>query len=219
MPKQKQKTPHYGIAIDYRRCIGCGSCSVSCKLENNLPNEVWNCTINTLGGQSKDCPSGDYGSNKITYQPFRCQHCENPACVEVCPVGATYKDEATGIVMQNTEECIGCRSCMVACPYMEIGAGVRTFLSEEPEFLVGFPVGNESAAAHHKDTVEKCTLCYSRVSAGGVPACVEGCPTYAMHFGDLNDENSEISQLIASRETEQLLSDKGTAPSMYYLLA
>ena len=64
----------YGIAIDYRRCIGCGSCSVSCKLENNLPNDVWYCTVNTVGGAGKDCPGGSYGANTIAYQPLRCQH-------------------------------------------------------------------------------------------------------------------------------------------------
>lgn len=178
----------YGIAIDYRRCIGCGSCSVSCKLENNLPNDVWYCTVNTVGGAGKDCPTG-----------------------------ATAKDEETGIVTQDTETCIGCQSCVEACPYQAIGAGVRTYLEAEPEFLVGFPVGNSEAPAHVKNTVEKCNLCYQRISEGDLPACVEGCPTYAMTFGDLNDPESDISKLIAERESEQLLVDAGTGPCMYYL--
>lgn len=207
----------FAIAIDYRRCIGCGSCAVSCKLENNLPNDVWYCTVDTIGGDSKDCPAGEYGKNTIAYQPFRCQHCDVPACVEACPAGATYKDEETGIVVQDTEKCIGCRSCIEACPYQAHGAGVRTFLADEPEFLVGFPVGNENAPTHKAVTVEKCNLCFSRTSNGGVPACVEGCPTLAMTFGDLNDPNSEISKLLAERDSEQILPDAGTGSNMYYL--
>ena len=160
---------------------------------------------------------GSYGANTIAYQPLRCQHCENPACVAVCPTGATAKDEETGIVTQDTETCIGCQSCVEACPYQAIGAGVRTYLEAEPEFLVGFPVGNSEAPAHVKNTVEKCNLCYQRISEGDLPACVEGCPTYAMTFGDLNDPESDISKLIAERESEQLLVDAGTGPCMYYL--
>jgi molybdopterin-containing oxidoreductase family iron-sulfur binding subunit len=208
----------FAIAVDYRRCIGCGSCAVSCKLENNLPNDVWYRTVNTIGGDSKDTPAGTYGNNTISYQPFGCMHCDMPACVEVCPTGATYKDEESGIVMQNTEECIGCRSCMEACPYMTIGQGVRVFLSEEPEYLVGFPVGNEQAPQHNVQTVEKCNLCYTRVTNGGVPACVEGCPTYAMTFGDLNDPDSDISKLLQEREYETLNpGDTSTGPNIYYL--
>ena len=135
----------------------------------------------------------------------------------VCPTGATAKDEETGIVTQDTETCIGCQSCVEACPYQAIGAGVRTYLEAEPEFLVGFPVGNSEAPAHVKNTVEKCNLCYQRISEGDLPACVEGCPTYAMTFGDLNDPESDISKLIAERESEQLLVDAGTGPCMYYL--
>ncbi|NTU88732.1 MAG: 4Fe-4S dicluster domain-containing protein [Actinobacteria bacterium] len=207
----------YAIAVDYRRCIGCGSCAVSCKMENNVPNEVWYCTVNTLGGDSNDAPAGKYGSNTISYQPLRCQHCDTPSCVEVCPVGATYKDEETGIVMQDTDVCIGCKSCIEACPYMAVGAGVRTYIGDTPEFLVGFPVGSGQAPNHKANTVEKCNLCYSRIANGEVPACVEGCPTYACTFGDLNDPESDISKLLAAREYEQILPDSGTGPNMYFL--
>ncbi|MEF2670531.1 4Fe-4S dicluster domain-containing protein, partial [Adlercreutzia sp.] len=115
------------------------------------------------------------------------------------------------------ETCIGCQSCVEACPYQAVGAGVRTYLEAEPEFLVGFPVGNSEAPTHVKNTVEKCNLCYQRISEGDLPACVEGCPTLAMTFGDLNDPESDISKLIAERECEQLLVDAGTGPCMYYL--
>lgn len=136
----------YGIAIDYRRCIGCGSCSVSCKLENNLPNDVWYCTVNTVGGASKDCPGGSYGANTIAYQPLRCQHCENPACVAVCPTGATAKDEETGIVTQDTETCIGCQSCIEACPYQAVGAGRAHLPGGRTRVPRGFPRGQQRGA-------------------------------------------------------------------------
>ena len=108
----------YGIAIDYRRCIGCGSCSVSCKLENNLPNDVWYCTVNTVGGASKDCPGGSYGANTIAYQPLRCQHCENPACVAVCPTSALVPmdpmpDDLAGAVAETTNAADGLT--VIAC--------------------------------------------------------------------------------------------------------
>ncbi len=208
----------YGIAVDYRRCVGCGSCAVSCKMENNVPNEVWYLTVNTLGGKGTDTPAGEYGSNTINYQPFHCQHCDKPICAEVCPVGATYKDEDTGIVMQDIETCIGCRSCIEVCPYMAVGAGVRTYVDAEPEFLVGFPVGNQVVPNHKANVTEKCTLCHQRVTDGGVPSCVESCPTYARTFGDLNDPESALSVLLAGREHEQILPDSGTGPNMFYLL-
>ena len=153
--------------------------------------------------------------NELNIDAGACVACG--ACVAVCPTGATAKDEETGIVTQDTETCIGCQSCVEACPYQAVGAGVRTYLEAEPEFLVGFPVGNSEAPTHVKNTVEKCNLCYQRISEGDLPACVEGCPTLAMTFGDLNDPESDISKLIAERECEQLLVDAGTGPCMYYL--
>ena len=158
----------YGIAIDYRRCIGCGSCSVSCKLENNLPNDVWYCTVNTVGGASKDCPGGSYGANTIAYQPLRCQHCENPECVKVCPTEASHVAE-DGSIQVDKDKCIGCQFCAMACPY-----GVR-YLNQTER------------------VVEKCTLCEQRTSQGELPQCVAQCGARARFFGDLDQgvENFE----------------------------
>ncbi len=203
----------YAIAIDERRCIGCWSCAVACKLENNIPDQIWYAHVETIGGDSPNTPAGTYGDCTMSYRPVRCMHCDDAPCVEVCPVGATYKDDETGIVMQDVETCIGCQACIAACPY-----DVRSYLEEEPAYRVDFPVGAVNAPTHKAGTVEKCTMCAHRDLAGGaVPACVEGCPARAMHFGDLNDPASEISKLLAERTYEVLKPEAGTGPNVYYL--
>jgi len=136
------------------------------------------------------------------------------ACVRACPVGATYKDPETGIVRQDTSRCIGCRICMAACPY----TGVRSFNWEEPQYYLGTPLGELDADEHVMHTVEKCILCHNRVERGLEPACIEVCPGRARHFGDLDDPDSEVSKLVASRRWEQLLPEEGTHPSVYYLV-
>ena len=143
-----------------------------------------------------------------------CQHCENPACVKVCPVGATYKDPETGVVRQDYDKCIGCRMCMSACPY----TGVRSFNWDEPSYPVDFATGDADVPAHQKHVVEKCTFCYQRITKGEVPACMDLCPARARHWGDFDDPDSEVSKLVASREYIQLLPEMGTKPSVYYLV-
>ncbi|MCI8452908.1 4Fe-4S dicluster domain-containing protein [Enterorhabdus sp. P55] len=205
---------HYGFAIDQQRCIGCHTCSVACKIENNLPDEMWWNRILTDGGAEMDIPAGEFPNSTIEYVPVNCQHCENPACAKVCPVGATYRDPETGIVRQDVEKCIGCRMCVAACPY----TGVRSFNWEEPQFMLGMDLGDEDVPAHQKHTVEKCTMCYQRVAKGQEPACVGACPARARIWGDLDDPQSEVSQMIAARSKKQLLPEKGTNPSVYYLV-
>ena len=110
----------YGMVIDTKKCIGCHVCAMACKTENNLPNDVWwNRIFTDNGGEMGfDMVGGSYPDNlQFGYIPVACQHCENPACVKVCPVGATYKDPETGVVRQDYDKCIGCRMCMSACPY------------------------------------------------------------------------------------------------------
>ena len=204
----------YGMVIDLHRCIGCHTCSVSCKLANNLPNDVWWNRILTAGGDEMDTAVGDFPNLRMQHVPVSCQHCENPACVKVCPVGATYKDPDTGAVRQDYDKCIGCRMCMSACPYM----GVRSFNWEEPKYSVDFSVGDMEAPVHQKHVVEKCTFCYQRTSQGETPACMELCPGRARYWGDFDDPDSEVSQLIRDREYMQLLPEMGTNPSTYYLV-
>jgi len=204
---------HYVMVIDTRRCIGCHTCAMACKVENNLPDKNWWNRTLTVGGASMDTPAGVYPYLEMGFITLACQHCENPACVKVCPVGATYKDETTGIVMQNYDKCLGCRYCMVACPY----TGVRVFNWEEPKYSVGFAVGSADAAPHQKNVVEKCIFCAHRLANNQLPACIEVCPGRARHFGDLNDPTSEVSMLLRQRSYFQLLAEKGTQPSVYFL--
>ncbi len=204
----------YGMVIDQKRCIGCWTCAMSCKSANGLPDGVWWNRVLSDGGEEFETMRGEFPHAKVDFTPVSCQHCENPACVKVCPVGATYKDPETGIVRQDYDKCIGCRMCMSACPY----TGVRSFNWEEPKYSIGFATGDAEAPAHQKHVVEKCTFCYQRTSQGETPACMELCPVRARFWGDLDDPDSEVSQLIASRSYKQLLPDEGTKPSVYYLV-
>ena len=203
-----------GMVIDTYRCMGCQTCAVTCKAENNLPNNTWWNRILTDGGESIDTPAGIYPTLSQDYTPLSCQHCENPACTRVCPVGATYKREEDGVVFQDYSKCIGCRMCMAACPY----TGVRSFNWEEPQYYVDFAVGDKDVPAHQKHTVEKCTFCAHRLSRGEMPACMELCPGRARFWGDLDDPESEVSHLVVSRQHKQLLPEMGTNPSVYYLV-
>ena len=160
---------HYGFAIDTVRCIGCHTCSTACKLSNNLPIDIWWNRVLTEGGEAMDTPGGEWPNNHMRFLPVSCQHCENPACVKVCPVGATYKDPETGAVRQDYDKCIGCRMCMAACPYTGVrvvqlgGAGVRTS---------AIAVGDANSPAHQKHVVEKCTMCWHRTLAQWGRTCL-----------------------------------------------
>jgi len=203
----------YGMAIDMERCTGCHACSVACKVENNLPDGVWWNRVLTVGGDTMDTPQGTFPDLDMQFLPINCQHCENPACVKACPVGATFKREEDGVVIQDYDKCIGCRYCMVACPY----SGVRQFNWKEPEYAIGVSMGDENIDEHRFNVVEKCTFCSHRLAEGGIPACVETCPNVARFFGDLDDPNSEVSQAIKGRDYFHLLDEQGTKPSIYYL--
>lgn len=204
----------YGMAIDTKRCVGCNACTTACKMANNVPDDIFWTRALTRGGDEVDTPAGTFPNLSMRYYTVGCQHCENPACVKACPVGATYKDPETGIVRQDYDRCIGCRMCMAACPY----TGVRSFNWQEPKNQMGFAIGDADAPKHQKHTVEKCTFCYQRTSKGETPACMDLCPARARHWGDLDDPNSEISQIIATRPYEQLLTERGTQPNVYYLV-
>lgn len=203
----------YAMAIDLKRCVGCHTCSVSCKVANNLPNEIWYNRVLTVGGEAMDTAAGTFPNNKLQFLPVNCQHCENPACVKACPVGATYKREEDGIVIQDPDKCIGCRYCMVACPYN----GVRQFNWKKPEYYVDFPLGDENAQQNEYNTVSKCNFCAHRLAEGKEPACMELCIGRARYFGDIDDPNSEVSKAIQGRNYFHLLEEKGTKPSIFYL--
>lgn len=203
-----------GYVIDMKNCISCHACAVACKVENNLPDGIWWARVLTDGGASPDTPAGEYPNVTMRNIEVNCQHCDNPACVKVCPVGATYKDEETGAVRQDYDKCIGCRMCMSACPY----TGVRSFNWEEPKYAIGQDMGAADVPQHQKHVVEKCTMCWHRLAQGLEPACIEVCPARVRYFGDFEDPNSEVSRLVREREHMQLLSSEGTNPSVYYLV-
>ena len=206
---------NYGLVIDQERCIGCQSCAVSCKQENNVPmGQFWNRVL-TEGGDKMDTPAGGYPENgedgtlDMKYQPTACQHCENAPCVKVCPVNATFTRD-DGIVEINYDKCIGCRYCMAACPY-----NARVFNWDEPEHVP--EEGTGDVESRPRGVVEKCTFCSHRVDEGLDPACAVNCPADARIFGDLDDETSTVSKYIKRYETKQLLEDRGTDPNTYYI--
>ncbi|GAB6171373.1 4Fe-4S dicluster domain-containing protein [Paradesulfitobacterium aromaticivorans] len=204
-------TKKYGMVIDLKRCIGCHTCEIACKLENDVPMGMYWNRILTEGGKYMDTPKGEYPNVQRGYLPLACQHCENAPCVKVCPVAATYKSE-DGRVLIDYERCIGCRYCMAACPY-----NVRVFNWQEPVRIPDFDYGSADTPKRKRGIVEKCSFCEQRVNKGEQPFCVEVCPARARHFGDLNDPSSEVAQLVRSRKGEQLLEDKGTKPQVYFL--
>lgn len=203
----------YTMVIDLKRCVGCHTCAIACKMANNLPKDIlWN-RILTIGNKGVDTAIGSYPNNKMSFLPVNCQHCSDPACVKVCPTGATYQRE-DGIVMQDVDKCIGCRLCMNACPY----EGVRQFNDKEPEYYIDIPVGDASAQKHKAKTVSKCIFCAPRLAEGKQPACIELCVGRARYFGDLDDPESELHQLLRERESVKLTEEAGTNPNIFYLI-
>jgi molybdopterin-containing oxidoreductase family iron-sulfur binding subunit len=141
-------------------------------------------------------------------------HCADPACVGVCPTGASIK-RADGIVLVDQEKCVGCRACMIACPY-----DARSFLKKYGGYyrdkgLTAYEISHQAGKV--EGTISKCNLCLDRVEAGDVPACVQACPSRARFFGDLHDPQSQVVQLITARGGYQLHPEIGTDPSVYYL--
>lgn len=201
-----------GMAIDMSRCFGCHTCEATCKVANNLPIEMVYNRVLTVGGEAVDTAGGTYEQPELEFFPVQCQHCENPACLDVCPTGATIKRD-DGIVYVDMELCIGCESCISACPY----EGVRVLLEGEPTYYLDVVVGEFDAPVHKGGTVEKCTFCYNLIDRGEVPACMQCCPGRARFWGDLDDPDSEISQYLATREPELLQEEDGTAPKIYYI--
>ena len=198
------------IGIDLHRCIGCNTCALACKMQNNVPDGMlWNRVL-TEGCERFDSAEGTYPNLSRTYLPLACQHCENPACERVCPTGATYKDDK-GRVEIDYDKCIGCRMCMAACPY-----NARVFNWEEPRRDPDFNYGDKDVPVRPKGVAEKCTMCKERTDRGEEPMCVRCCLSKARVFGDLDDPDSEISRILRERRSTRLLEEKGTEPQIYY---
>ena len=200
----------FGLAINTGRCIGCHTCANACKMQNNVPmGMLWNRVL-TEGCDVEDGALGEFPNLSRGYLPVACQHCENPACLRVCPTGATYKDDK-GRVEVDYEKCIGCRMCMAACPY-----NARVFNWNDPKREPDFNYGDKDVPVRGKGVVEKCTLCKERTDRGEEPMCVKCCPVKARTFGDLDDPNSEISKLVVARKAGVLLEEQGTRPQVHY---
>lgn len=178
--------PRYAMAIDLSKCVGCQSCTASCAMENSVENGYFRTIVAEYElsalSEHKSCNS---------LLPRLCNHCASPACIDVCPTGASHQRN-NGIVKINTELCIGCASCVVACPY---GARYLNLNSTK---------------------ADKCTLCDHRLRAGLLPACVESCVGESRIVGDINDKNSEIRRFLKDKKSYVLASEAGTNPQVFY---
>ena len=223
------------MVIDLQRCVGCGACVIACKSENNVKDGVaWASRISRTTGQ--------FPNVKYEYIPTLCNHCERAPCVDGCPTTAMHKAEGN-ITMHDPDKCIGCRYCIINCPY-----GVIHFNEEEehpfwhddkPLITGGTPspievtqkvggkelpyynpareLSNPGTGIRRRGVVEKCTFCDHRVVKGELPYCVEACPTNARVFGDLNDPNSEVNQILGRFPSWRLKEDLGTLPKVFYV--
>ena len=185
----------FGMAINLHRCIGCRTCTVSCKMENQVADGIARMHVLNSDGTdlgSEDRPTGTYPDLVLEWRPVPCQHCDNPPCVEVCPAGATGKRE-DGLVLVDIEACIGCGMCVEACPY-----GARAMDEEAKK-------------------ADKCTGCAHRLDGGlDTTMCQMCCPNRAIVAGDLDDASSEVARIVAEQQNEKYLEDKGTGPNVYY---
>ncbi|WP_207652667.1 4Fe-4S dicluster domain-containing protein [Desulfosporosinus sp. FKA] len=211
-----KKQPRWGMVIDLTKCVGCDTCTVSCKAENRTPPGV---SYNVL----LELEDGIFPNVKRVNIPRPCMQCDKAPCVQVCPVRASYKAD-NGIVVIDYDRCIGCRYCISACPY-----GARSYddgASYEQEMLgyndVQAPeYGKKRGPCRNgkipEGVVRKCSFCFHRLERGEEPACVETCIGDARYFGDLNDPNSVVSKLAASPRAYRLKEDQGTEPRVIYL--
>lgn len=212
----------YAMVIDLRLCRqqkDCTICIDECHKAHNVPlkfenprheiNWIWKEQFShVFSGLDHKYANSDSRQGPAL---VLCNHCDNPACVRVCPTGATWKREKDGLVMMDWHRCIGCRYCVAACPY-----GSRSFNWLEPRDIL--PKIEESYPTRMKGVVEKCTFCEELIVNGEDPVCVRKCPVKALAFGDLNDEHSEVRRLISENFTIRRKPELGTEPQVYYIV-
>ena len=207
----------WAMIADLRRYVGCQTCTAACKVTNGTPPGVqWRRVL--------DMEFGTYPDVQRVFVPVSCQHCDEPACMDVCPTKATKK-RADGIVTIDYDLCIGCAYCAVACPYQQ------RYKSTRPSFAYGDPT--ESETQHFDDAklavATKCTFCVDRIDEGlaqglkpgvdpvATPACVNSCITNALVFGDLDDPDSNVSRMLAQNQHFRMHEELGTGPGFYYI--
>ncbi len=197
----------WGMLIDTNKCEnGCNDCVTACQQENGWGAASSDESLSRDSQKAQWVRIVNIRDKQTGFEnsvPVMCQHCANPACVDVCPTGASHQ-RVDGVVLVDKHICIGCRYCMMACPYK-----ARSFIHESLHQQKGH-------APRGKGTVESCTLCVHRVDHGGQPACVESCRNGAMIFGDLNDPNSEISHALKQASSTQIRADLGLEPGVHY---
>jgi phenylacetyl-CoA:acceptor oxidoreductase subunit 1 len=207
----------WAMVADLRRCVGCQTCTAACKQANATPPGVqWRRVL--------DMEIGEYPDVKRAFVPTGCMHCDDPPCMHVCPTTATRK-RADGIVTIDYDLCIGCAYCAVACPYD------ARFKVDSASFSYGDSIESEKQRFDEKriGVATKCTFCAERIDAGlekglkpgadpeATPVCVNSCIAQALHFGDVEDPDSNISRLLAENRNFRLHEELGTGPRFYYL--
>jgi Fe-S-cluster-containing dehydrogenase component len=217
-------TMKWGMVVDLSKCVRCYGCVVACRAEHFLPIGIDRPRLVAFEPERNETPP------VVTTFPVRCNQCEEAPCVKVCPAGATYKRE-DGIVAVDQDKCVGCRYCVVVCPYQN-----RAFFakSKDKGFFPGkgltdFEKAGKRLYPHQHGTTEKCDFCMERIDAGraeglcpgvdreATPACVNTCQARALIFGDLDDFDSVVSRTIRERKGVPLRSEFGTRPSIYYV--
>lgn len=218
------------MVIDLRKCVGCHACTIACVAENKLPPGV-------VYRPVLEEEIGTYPNVSQRFIPRPCMQCDNPPCTPVCPVHATWKNE-DGVVVMNYDQCIGCRACITACPYAARTADFGLTYTQGTADIAGLIVGQEIADDYEraanfeygkprarKDShsspignARKCHFCLHRVNVGELPACVTTCIGRATLFGDANDPDSLVSEMIHRPNVMRLKEEMGTEPRVYYLL-
>ncbi len=210
----------WAMVIDLRKCVGCYACTVACITENKLPPGIAYRPVITE-------TRGTYPNVSRRFIPRPCMQCENPPCVSVCPVGATWK-RPDGIIVINYDQCIGCRYCITACPYAARSFDSGYFYSDfeggspQPYELLPSPEYGEGRV-RRKDAspignARKCHFCLHRIEQGELPACVLSCMGRATYFGDLSDPRSLVSELASRPNAIRLKEEMGTEPKVFYLV-
>lgn len=228
--KKPKAARHWVMVIDTRKCVGCHACTIACVAENKLPPGI-------VYRPVLEEEYGTYPNVTRRFLPKPCMQCENPPCTPVCPVNATYKNDE-GIIVIDYEQCIGCRYCIVACPYSSrtfdtgqiytqdsvnlVGAVVGTGKADDYERAANYEYGVAHGRTGHDDSpignVRKCHFCTHRLAVGMLPECVTTCIGRATYFGDSNDPDSIVAKLIVSPNVMRLKEDLGTKPRVFYLI-